>query len=82
MDEVHCITRNRQEREFKFKEGIKWITWTAGDAEGDAGREDADARVGRVLAQQLNQDDPAFHQWPKPRFAQPLNEKNQFPIAI
>jgi hypothetical protein len=72
---------NRQEdfsvgNEIKIKEKEKRITWTAGNAEGDAGREDADARIGRVLAQQLNQDDPAFHQRPKSRFAQPLNNNN------
>jgi hypothetical protein len=62
---------NRQEdfsvgNEIKRKEKEKRITWTAGNAEGDAGREDADARIGR----------PAFHQRPKSRFAQPLNNNN------
>jgi len=69
------------DKEISVGNEIKRITWTAGNAEGDAGREDADARIGRVLAQQLNQDDPAFHQRPKSRFAQPLNNNNKNTIS-
>jgi len=48
------------------------VTWASGDAEGDAGREDADAGVGCVLAQQFDEDDATLQQGSEARIAQPL----------
>lgn len=51
---------------------LSGFTWASGDAEGDAGREDADSGVGCVLTQQFDENDAAFQQGSQSRIAQPL----------